>query len=59
MLGVAQDVLGIVKNIPFKELGVEFHIYGGGKQLDDIKWLDSEKKELLAGFIEYLRTRKK
>lgn len=40
MLGVAQDVFGIVKNIPFKELGVEFHIYGGGKQLEDIKlWI--------------------
>lgn len=39
MLGVAQDVAGIVKHIPFKELGVEFHILGGGKQLDEIeKW---------------------
>ena len=32
MLGVAQDVAGIVKNIPWKELGVEFHIIGGGQQ---------------------------
>lgn len=40
MLGVAQDVLGIVKNVPFKELGVEFHIFGGGKQLDEIQsWI--------------------
>ena len=37
MLGVAQDVLSIVKNVPFYELGVEFHIVGGGKQFDDIK----------------------
>jgi hypothetical protein len=37
MLGVAQDVAGIVKNVPFKELGVEFHIFGGGKQLDEIE----------------------
>lgn len=36
MLGVAQDVAGIVKNIPWKELGVEFHILGGGKQYDEI-----------------------
>ncbi len=36
MLGVAQDVAGIVKNVPFKELGVEFHILGGGKQYDEI-----------------------
>ena len=40
MLGVAQDVAGIVKNIPFKELGVEFHIFGGGKQLEEIQsWI--------------------
>ena len=37
MLGVAQDVAGIVKNVPFKELGVEFHILGGGKQLVEIQ----------------------
>lgn len=37
MLGVAQDVAGIVKNIPFKQLGVEFHIFGGGKQLEEIQ----------------------
>lgn len=40
MLGVAQDVAGIVKNIPFKDIGAEFHIFGGGKQLDEIKkWI--------------------
>ena len=40
MLGVAQDVAGIVKNIPFKDLGVEFHIFGGGKQLEEIQnWI--------------------
>lgn len=37
MLGVAQDVAGIVKNVPFRELGVEFHILGGGKQLEEIQ----------------------
>ena len=36
MLGVAQDVAGIVKNVPWKGLGVEFHILGGGKQYDEI-----------------------
>ena len=36
MLGVAQDVAGIVKNVPWKELNVEFHILGGGKQYDEI-----------------------
>ena len=40
MLGVAQDVAGIVKNIPFKDLGVEFHIFGVGKQLEEIQnWI--------------------
>ena len=40
MLGVAQDVAGIVKSIPWKEIGVEFHIFGGGKQLDEIQaWI--------------------
>ena len=29
------------------------------KLLDDIIWLEPEKKDLLAGFIEYLRTRNK
>ena len=37
MLGVAQDVLSIIKNVPFSNLGVEFHIVGGGKQYDAIK----------------------
>ena len=37
MLGVAQDVAGIVNNVPFAELGVEFHIIGGGKQAEEIK----------------------
>ena len=40
MLGVAQDVAGIVKNVPWKELDVEFHIFGGGKQLEEIQnWI--------------------
>lgn len=40
MLGVAQDIAGIVKNVPWKELNVEFHILGGGKQLEEIQnWI--------------------
>ena len=40
MLGVAQNVAGMVKEVPWKEIGVEFHIFGGGKQLEDIqKWI--------------------
>lgn len=37
MLGVAQNVLGLVENIPFAEMGAEFHIVGGGKQLKPIE----------------------
>lgn len=54
MLGVAQDVVGIVRNIPFKALGVEFHIFGGGKQLDEIKkWCDanSDSNVFIHGFL--------
>lgn len=37
MLGVAQDVYSIVENIDFRELGVEFHIIGGGNQFNLIQ----------------------
>lgn len=44
MLGVAQNVAGIVKNIPFKKLGVEFHVFGGGKQLEEIQnWISQNQ----------------
>lgn len=36
MLGAAQNVAGIVRNVPFKDLGVEFHIIGEGNQCDEI-----------------------
>lgn len=32
LLGVAQNILGILQHIDFKELGVELHLYGGGNQ---------------------------
>lgn len=54
MLGVAQDVAGIVKNIPFKELDIEFHIFGGGKQLEEIKnWCaaNPDSKVFAHGFV--------
>ena len=37
LLGVAQDILGLVKTVNFKALGVELHIYGGGNQAEDIE----------------------
>lgn len=37
LLGFAQGILGICKNINFKELGAEFHIYGAGGEQNDIE----------------------
>lgn len=37
LLGVAQDILGLVKAINFKELGAEFQIYGAGNQAQQIE----------------------
>ena len=37
LLGVAQDILGIIKNVDFKGLGIEFHLYGGGNQAKEIE----------------------
>lgn len=32
LLGIAQNILGIIENIDFKAIGAEFHLYGGGNQ---------------------------
>lgn len=37
LLGVAQDLLSLVENINFKELGAELHLYGGGNQTSKIE----------------------
>lgn len=40
LLGVAQNILGILQHIDFKSLGVELHLYGGGNQASLIEdWL--------------------
>lgn len=36
LCGVAQDILGLIKNIDFAKYGAEFHIYGGGNQANEI-----------------------
>ena len=36
VLGFAQGVASICKNIDFKELGIEFHIYGSGNEKTEI-----------------------
>lgn len=37
LCGVAQNILGIIKNVDFKKYGAEFHIYGGGNQIGEIQ----------------------
>ena len=37
LLGVAQDILGIIQHINFKEICAELHIYGGGNQAEAIQ----------------------
>ncbi|MBP5337799.1 MAG: glycosyltransferase family 4 protein [Prevotella sp.] len=32
LLGVAQDILGMIEHIDFKQMGVELHIFGDGNQ---------------------------
>ena len=43
LLGVAQDMLGIIRQVDFKKLGVEFHLYGGGNQAKEIEAYIAEK----------------
>lgn len=43
LLGVAQDILGIIQHINFKEIGAELHIYGGGNQAEAIQQYISGK----------------
>lgn len=37
LLGVAQDILTLIKSVDFKSVGAEFHIYGGGNQVTQIQ----------------------
>lgn len=54
LLGVAQNVYGLVENIPWKTLNVEFHIIGGGKQMEEINRFISEHPDcnvFVHGFV--------
>jgi glycosyltransferase involved in cell wall biosynthesis len=42
LLGVAQDVLAICKNIDYEALNTELHIYGDGNQKNEILTLDKK-----------------
>lgn len=37
LLGIAQDILSIIKNIDFKAAGCQFHLYGAGNQAPEIE----------------------
>lgn len=45
LLGVAQDILGIINHVDFEGIDAEFHIYGGGNQVEDIKRFINENPE--------------
>jgi hypothetical protein len=42
LLGIAQDVLAICKNVDFEALNTELHIYGDGNQKNEILKLDKK-----------------
>lgn len=54
LLGVAQDILGILQNIDFKALNAEFHIYGGGNQAEVIKEYIAAHKDCAIEYHGYV-----
>lgn len=65
LLGVAQDILTLIKSIDFKKIDVELHLYGGGNQASEIeKYITSndaaiyyhgylEKNEMVKTLVRY------
>lgn len=45
LLGFAQGIADICRNVNFKELGVEFHIYGAGGEADEIRQFLAENPD--------------
>lgn len=54
LLGVAQNMLEIVKRINFKELNAELHLYGGGNQAEKINGFieDNDNGVFYHGYLE-------
>lgn len=55
LLGVAQNLMGIIQHVDFKSLGAELHIYGGGNQKTAIMKYVAEHEDssvFFHGFVE-------
>ncbi len=54
LLGVAQDMLSLIKHINFKSMNAELHIYGGGNQAAQIEEYckDGETSCFYHGFLD-------
>lgn len=57
LLGVAQDILSLLKNVDFAGLGAEMHLYGGGNQVGEIESYLKENPTgvFYHGFVEKTR----
>lgn len=44
LLGIAQDILSIIKHIDFKAAGCQFHLYGAGNQAKEIEAFIQENR---------------
>ena len=53
LLGVAQDILGIIKHIDFEDIGAELHLYGGGNQTNAIlDYIKDSKSVFYHGYVD-------
>ena len=54
LMGVSQDILGLIKTVDFNGLNAELHLYGGGNQLEDIRAYISnhERHVFYHGFLD-------
>src|SRR5699024_1049529 len=58
LLGVAQDIYSIIENIPFKSIGAEFHLYGGGNQAEKIKEYINKNPDCFVYYHGYVNKEK-